>query len=100
MCRLTYRECQIVLLIAGGRTTKQIAIDLNISPRTVEVHRARMMSKFKTRKATDLIRRLMLLPCPLLTGGTADRAACNFNLRKNQNEQGKPDWSWSPYPTR
>ncbi|HTW67295.1 MAG TPA: response regulator transcription factor [Bryobacteraceae bacterium] len=42
---LTGREAEIFGLIATGRTNKDIAADLGISPRTVEVHRASVMHK-------------------------------------------------------
>jgi FixJ family two-component response regulator len=35
---------------------REIAVDLGISPRTVEVHRARVMAKLKARRLADLLR--------------------------------------------
>jgi FixJ family two-component response regulator len=42
---LTHRESQVLDAVLGGRSNKQIAADLGISIKTVEVHRARVMEK-------------------------------------------------------
>jgi DNA-binding NarL/FixJ family response regulator len=42
---LTHREREVLQLLAEGNTTKQAAIRLHISPKTVEAHRLRIMSK-------------------------------------------------------
>jgi DNA-binding NarL/FixJ family response regulator len=44
---LTAREREIVQLLAEGRTIKQIALQLRISPKTVEAHRLRIMNKLQ-----------------------------------------------------
>jgi DNA-binding NarL/FixJ family response regulator len=53
---LTNREHQILHLAASGCSNNEIARRLTISPRTVEVHRAKMMSKLGLRNQSDLIR--------------------------------------------
>jgi DNA-binding NarL/FixJ family response regulator len=53
---LTDREREVLQLVAEGQTTPEIARRLAISPRTAELHRARMMSKLGLRNQTDLIR--------------------------------------------
>jgi DNA-binding NarL/FixJ family response regulator len=53
---LTTREREILKLIAEGRSSKEIAELLFISPRTVERHRANMMEKLNLRKTADLVR--------------------------------------------
>jgi DNA-binding NarL/FixJ family response regulator len=53
---LTVRERQILKLIAEGKTSKQIGDLLFISYRTVERHRANMMTKLSLTKTADLIR--------------------------------------------
>lgn len=42
---LTERQRQVLVLIARGYSTKQIAAELGLSPKTVEVHRARLMER-------------------------------------------------------
>jgi DNA-binding NarL/FixJ family response regulator len=42
---LTQREREVLQLLAEGNTTKQIALQLYISPKTVEAHRLRIMKK-------------------------------------------------------
>ncbi|MCR9074114.1 MAG: AroM family protein [Alphaproteobacteria bacterium] len=53
---LSVREREIMFLVAGGLANKEIAFRLGISFRTVEIHRARMMSKMEFRTMTDLVR--------------------------------------------
>ena len=54
--RLTEREREILALIAAGHQNRDIAVQLGISPRTVEVHKARIMEKLECRSLADLIR--------------------------------------------
>lgn len=51
---LTPRERQIVGYVAAGRPNKVIAIDLGISLRTAEAHRARIFAKLDARNAMQL----------------------------------------------
>ncbi len=53
---LSQREREIMFLVAEGLANKEIAFRLGISFRTVEIHRARMMSKMDFRTMTDLVR--------------------------------------------
>jgi DNA-binding NarL/FixJ family response regulator len=53
---LTDREREVLQMVSEGLTTPEIARRLSISPRTVELHRGRMMSKLGLRNQTDLIR--------------------------------------------
>ncbi|NNE52071.1 MAG: PAS and helix-turn-helix domain-containing protein [Sulfitobacter sp.] len=59
---LTMRERQVAKLMAEGRTTKEIAHGLEISPRTVEVHRANLLKKMDARNSLDLVARLVGIP--------------------------------------
>lgn len=52
---LSQRERQVVMLLTGGKTSKEIARDLNISPRTVEAHRARLMKRLDARNTAELV---------------------------------------------
>jgi RNA polymerase sigma factor (sigma-70 family) len=56
LARLTTREREIALLLAEGFHNRAIASRLGISPRTVEVHKARIMEKLEARSLADLIR--------------------------------------------
>lgn len=53
---LTAREREILTGIVAGLPNKTIAYDLEISPRTVEVHRASIMNKMQARSLPDLVR--------------------------------------------
>lgn len=56
---LTAREREIAKFLSLGQTSKEIARHLDISPRTVEAHRARLMRKLKVRTHTEMIARLV-----------------------------------------
>jgi DNA-binding NarL/FixJ family response regulator len=51
---LTAREREVLQLIADGKSTKQIAIDLNVSSKTIESHRRQVMGKLNVRSVADL----------------------------------------------
>jgi two-component system response regulator FixJ len=53
---LTERERQVLDLLVAGNPNKVIAYELQISPRTVEIHRARVMEKMHARSLADLVR--------------------------------------------
>lgn len=53
---LTRRERQILEFVIEGRTNKEIASELGLSFRTVEVHRRHVMEKTGARNAADLVR--------------------------------------------
>ena len=53
---LTSREQDVLKGLASGLPNKTIAYDLGISPRTVEVHRANLMSKLGVRSLSDALR--------------------------------------------
>jgi len=53
---LTARERQVLEHLVAGRANKVIAHELEISPRTVEIHRAHLMEKMQARSLSDLIR--------------------------------------------
>jgi two-component system response regulator FixJ len=53
---LTEREQQVLSGVVAGHANKTIAYDLNISPRTVEVHRANVMAKMHARSLPELVR--------------------------------------------
>lgn len=75
--RLTMRETEVLDLLVAGASNKEIARELEISPRTVEIHRANMMAKLDAHHAADAVRlRLQAsmgagrsLPRTVLSGG-------------------------------
>jgi len=54
--RLTSREREIVQLLAEGRSNKEVAATLNISVKTAETHRSRIMAKLQLRSIGELVR--------------------------------------------
>ena len=56
MGTLTPREREIMELVVAGRHNRDIAADLHISARTVEVHKARVMQKLQVASIPDLVR--------------------------------------------
>jgi len=56
VAELTDREREVVLLLADGKTNKEVAGDLNISQKTAETHRANIMRKLRLDSLSDLVR--------------------------------------------
>lgn len=54
--QLTPREREVLQLITNGQSNKEAGRELGISPRTIEVHRARVMEKLDARNTADLMR--------------------------------------------
>jgi DNA-binding NarL/FixJ family response regulator len=54
--KLTDREFEIFQLIGQGKSTRDIATQLHLSPKTVDVHRSHLKEKLELRDATSLIR--------------------------------------------
>ncbi|WP_200384479.1 response regulator transcription factor [Rhodocyclus tenuis] len=61
LARLTQRERQVMELVLAGKFNKVIADELNISMRTVEVHRANLFEKMGVKTAVELAQRLSAL---------------------------------------
>jgi two-component system response regulator FixJ len=55
LASLTPREAEIMWLIVSGKSNKEIASQLQLSNRTVETHRGRIMDKTRARTLVDLI---------------------------------------------
>jgi two-component system response regulator FixJ len=53
---LTPRERDVLKGLVAGRPNKVIAYDLGISPRTVEIYRANVMTKMKSGSLSELVR--------------------------------------------
>jgi PAS domain S-box-containing protein len=56
---LTPREREIAALLVEGKTSKLIARQVGLSPRTVEMHRAKLMRKFAAATSSELVHRLL-----------------------------------------
>jgi len=56
LAKLTQREREVLELVGRGLHAKEIAASLNISARTVEVHKARLMAKLEARNVSELVR--------------------------------------------
>ena len=59
--KLTPREFEVFERVASGQANKVIAIELEISERTVEIHRSQVMHKTESRSLADLVRLKLLL---------------------------------------
>jgi DNA-binding NarL/FixJ family response regulator len=53
---LTPRQREILQMIAEGQSTKQMALSLNISVKTVETHRAQLMDRLQIHNLAGLVR--------------------------------------------
>ncbi len=56
LATLTPRETEVMRRVVNGQANKVIALDLGVSQRTVELHRARVMRKLGMRSLADLVR--------------------------------------------
>lgn len=54
--RLTKRERQVLKYVSDGSTNREIAERLGISPRTVEIHRANMLSKVRANNSPEAVK--------------------------------------------
>ena len=56
LASLTPREREVLQGLVAGRSNKEIAVELGASPRTIEVHRMRVMEKLQVRSLPELVR--------------------------------------------
>jgi two-component system, LuxR family, response regulator FixJ len=56
---LTPREREVLDLMTQGKQNKSIAQDLGVSPRTIEIHRARVMEKMNAQSVAELVRMML-----------------------------------------
>jgi DNA-binding NarL/FixJ family response regulator len=68
---LTFREAQVLKLVALGNTNKQIGFDLGISVKTVEFHKANALKKLHVHSRAELV------------GLVVDRGWLSFGLNDN-----------------
>jgi two-component system response regulator FixJ len=60
LAALSHRERDVLGGLVAGRANKQIAFDLGISPRTVEIYRANLMNKMQAGSLSDLVRMALI----------------------------------------
>jgi two-component system response regulator TtrR len=61
LAQLTQREREVMQLVVAGKLNKQIADELDISMKTVEAHRARVMEKMGVRTLAELVKAVMTI---------------------------------------
>lgn len=59
--QLTPRERQVLDLVANGETSKEISVKLDISTKTVEIHRARVMEKTEAKNVASLVKMIYMI---------------------------------------
>lgn len=83
---LTPRERDVMALLVRGMATKTIGLELGISPRTVEIHRRRILLKMQTDNVVQLTRLLLLaghgMAIPLLQQASGASVPANQPARK------------------
>jgi FixJ family two-component response regulator len=62
VAKLTPRERQVMDFVLAGKPNKLIAGELGLSPKTIEVHRARMMEKMQVRSLAELLQLVIKTP--------------------------------------
>jgi two-component system response regulator FixJ len=71
LAALSKRERDVLEGLVAGKANKQIAFDLGISPRTVEIYRANLMTKMEAATLSDLVRMAVIAG---IVGGASDRS--------------------------
>lgn len=71
LAALSPREHQVLELLAAGHGNKSAARVLGLSPRTIEIHRARMMGRLGVRSFADAVRLAVQAELPSLTAAPA-----------------------------
>jgi DNA-binding NarL/FixJ family response regulator len=71
---LSDRELEVLEKLGQGLTTREIAEDLHLSPKTVETHRAHIKEKLKLKDATSVVR----FAVDWVTSGQSDRVAADL----------------------
>lgn len=77
--RLTPREREVMQLLVLGKSVKEVAVALDISPKTVQIHRANVMDKLDAASVVDLVRIAMAAG-----EGWAQAAAKDNPVAKNE----------------
>lgn len=79
--RLTARENDVLRLMVQGYANKNIAMELDISPRTVEIHRGNMMRKLQATTTSDAVRIALYagLDAEFVRGGIFEAAGISLD---------------------
>jgi FixJ family two-component response regulator len=79
--RLTARENDVLKLMVQGYANKNIAMELDISPRTVEIHRGNMMRKLQANTTSDAVRIALYagLDAEFVRGGVFEMAGITLD---------------------
>ena len=59
LAQLTDRESQVLELLCEGKSTKEMALILRISGKTVSIHRGHLLKKMQVCSATELVQRVL-----------------------------------------
>ena len=94
--KLTSRERSILKLIAEGRTNRAAAEFLNVSPKTVEKHRANLMRKLGLRNVAELT--LVALESGLIERPGSVSRLFNGGTTQNVDEEKAAVGDWQPSP--
>jgi DNA-binding CsgD family transcriptional regulator len=94
--KLTARERSILKLIAEGRTNRAAAEFLNVSPKTVEKHRANLMRKLGLRNVAELT--LVALESGLIERPGSVSRLFNSNGSQNNENDKSTLGDWDPIP--
>jgi len=71
LAKLSVRERQVLDGLIAGHPNKTIAYDLGISPRTIEIYRANVMTKMEASSLSELVR--MAMTAGVVAGSTSDK---------------------------
>jgi len=72
LIKLTPRELEVLDQMVAGKKNKMIAQDLGISPKTLDIHRSKVMDKMEARTVADLVRWRVLEKMPPTMGTIVD----------------------------
>jgi len=78
---LTGRECDVLMGIMAGDSCKESARHLNISPRTIELHRGHIKQKFDVKNSADLVRVILTRGCTPSQPKSAHRSSLSPEIK-------------------